>query len=431
MLAALLAVAAAIAVLAGCGGRGGSSDRRILLVGIDGAEWSVARPLIEDGRLPNLARLMENGAYCGLRSLEPKEKSPVIWATIATGKLPEKHGIGDYVVEGTDRLTTSNMWRARPFWDILGERGRKVGVVGWLVSWPASEVHGAMVTDYFRYAPKPGRPPVERTTYPESLADELEPLRVTADRIADEEIADFVNLGGALSGEEAQRLPLEEMFQEINAINGLGKRVYDFKDLMAGDLTFLSAALHLIEKSDPQVLAVYLRGVDSASHRFWADAHPGEVGFRVSETDRRVFGRTVERYYQRADEMLGRLLEAFGEDATVIVCSDHGFEGPKPGRMPGGIRDHGPVGVLVMAGDGIRDAGEIAEQRVEDITPTILALSGLPAASDMDGSVIDEALEESVLRACPRSPTRTYERDEPSRERSVPTPVRLPEDDTG
>ena len=86
--------------------------------------------------MPNLARLVESGVSCELRSLEPKQKSPTIWATIATGKLPEKHGITDYIHEGTGRLMTSNVRTARTFWDILGEKGWTVTVIGWLVTWP-------------------------------------------------------------------------------------------------------------------------------------------------------------------------------------------------------------------------------------------------------------------------------------------------------
>ncbi len=54
----------------------------------------------------------------------------------------------------------------------------------------------------------------------------------------------------------------------------------------------------------------------------------------MSQTERLVFGNTVERYYQRADEMLGELLASFGDGATVLVCSDHGFRGPGPTACP-------------------------------------------------------------------------------------------------
>ncbi|MCK4915441.1 MAG: alkaline phosphatase family protein, partial [Candidatus Eisenbacteria sp.] len=159
------------------------------------------------------------------------------------------------------------------------------------------------------------------------------------------------------------------------------------------------------------VSIVYLRGVDTASHKFWAAAHPGDVGFPVSQTESRVFGATVARYYEYADEMLGLLVDEFG-DGTVIVCSDHGFDGPKPGQTPGGINDHGPIGILVMSGDAFRDGVRIEERSVRDVTPTILALCGLPVGDDMDGSVIEDAFEPAFLRSHPPRRVRTYEHTE-------------------
>jgi len=381
-----------------------------MVVGIDGAEWAVLNPLLERGRLPNLAGLIESGAASGLRSLEPKQKSPVIWTTIATGKYPEKHGISDYADPSEGRLFTSNVRTARTFWDILGEEGRRVTVVGWLVSWPAEPVNGCVVTDYFRFPPKPDRPLPERLTYPDDLLGEIEPLRVNPDEVSDGDVTRFVELDRVFNPEEAQRLPVPEMLAEMRGINAVERMIGSLRDFIAADRTFLGVARHLMTRRPTEITVVYLRGVDSTSHKFWPAAHPGEVGFEVSRSEAGVFGNTLERYYEYADEMLGELVEAFGEGGTVIVCSDHGFEGPKPGRLPGGIRDHGPVGVLVMAGRDVRSGIRIPEQRVEDIAPTILALYGLPVADDMDGSVIEEALTDEFLEAHPVRRTGSYER---------------------
>jgi hypothetical protein len=65
-----------------------------------------------------------------------------------------------------------------------------------------------------------------------------------------------------------------------------------------------------------------------------------------------------------------------------------------------------------MAGKDIRSGPRIPERRVEDITPTILALYGLPVADDMDGSVATEALSDEFLRAHPVTRIDTYERSE-------------------
>jgi predicted AlkP superfamily phosphohydrolase/phosphomutase len=402
-------VAIALAAAACGSSRSMSTQRRLLLVGIDAADWRVVNALIARGAMPNMSRLMKDGVHCDLRSLEPKQKSPVIWATIATGKVPAKHGIEDYIDPGTKKLMTSNMLRARSIWEILGERGLSVTVIGWLLSWPATEVNGFMVTDYFRRPRRPDRPLPERLTYPDGLAAEIDDLRVSPEDLTDEDLSRFASFEDALTAHEAQQLPLADMFDEMRAIEGLEQQAYSLKDILAGDRTFMKVADHLMRSSRTDVLMIYLRGVDTVSHRFWASAHPREVGFRVSRTEVRVFGKTVERYYEYADEMLGELVDGFGEGATVILCSDHGFDGPKPGQLPGGINDHGPVGVLIMAGPGIKEGVRIAEQNVADITPTILALYGLPVADDMDGEMIADALTEDFLSRHPVTTTETYE----------------------
>ena len=110
--------------------------QRVLLIGIDAADWSVIGPLLDAKKVPAFASLRDQGASGKLRSLEPLTKSPIIWASIATGKVPEKHGISDFFVKRnekdraaarealkaagksteTEAPTTSNLWRVRPVW---------------------------------------------------------------------------------------------------------------------------------------------------------------------------------------------------------------------------------------------------------------------------------------------------------------------------
>ncbi len=412
--AGILLVVLLAAVIGGCGGARSSPDRRLLVVGIDSADWKVIDPLLEQGRLPNLERLMSRGVSCGLKSLDPPQKSPVIWTSIATGKKPAKHGINDYVTPDSDKLMTSNMRTARTFWDILGEDGTTCTVVGWLVSWPAEPLNGYMVTDYFRIVPKPGKGLTEKLTYPDELLDEVEGFRVAGESLAAEELERFASPGRALTKDEARELPREELFVEMREIDAIEQMLSQLRLFIAGDMTFLSTSKHLMEKHPTDVCVVYLRGVDSASHKFWASANPDDAGLRVSHTYQRVFGETVDNYYEYADEMLGELIDAFGEGTRVIVCSDHGFEGPQPDRKRGGINEHGPTGILVMAGKGIREGVRIEEAEVYDLTPTILALYGLPVAGDMDGRVIDEAFEPGFLSEQSATEIATYEQTDPN-----------------
>ena len=72
-------------------------NQKILLFGMDGATWRIMQPMFEQGRLPNLQRLCKIGTSGVLQSLEPMI-SPAIWTSIASGKLPDKHGVWDFVV---------------------------------------------------------------------------------------------------------------------------------------------------------------------------------------------------------------------------------------------------------------------------------------------------------------------------------------------
>jgi hypothetical protein len=65
-----------------------------------------------------------------------------------------------------------------------------------------------------------------------------------------------------------------------------------------------------------------------------------------------------------------------------------------------------------MSGDAFRDGVRIGERSVRDVTPTILALCGLPVGEDMDGSVIEDAFEPAFLRSHPVSRVPTYEHTE-------------------
>ena len=47
-------------------GRFADDDRRAILVGWDGAEWSVISPLLDAGRMPNLERLINAGGPTGV-----------------------------------------------------------------------------------------------------------------------------------------------------------------------------------------------------------------------------------------------------------------------------------------------------------------------------------------------------------------------------
>lgn len=401
-LAALAAVlvGGSFALTTGCGGTAEPAVTKVVILGVDGMDWRIIDPLIEQGKLPNIAGLIERGTRADFRSLEPVMKSPIIWTTIATGKGPQKHGIADFL-DGTDQapLYNSNGWLARPIWDILSADGYTVGVINWMVTWPAQPVNGYMVTERILYRPEDGFAPEKRVTYPEGLADELAPH---ARPLADVDVAELAPL---LSGTAWKDDPG----------SSLAAAVQTLRDVYGNDETVRSVAKYLLDsREQPDFFAVYFGGIDMSSHFFWGPMDPSSVDIQMAPEMVAACSDIIPRYYERMDGILGEILDRLDDDSTIILCSDHGFGGPR--RTPGGIKlgiwMHRPTGVIVAAGPGIAAGADLRDASVFDVTPTILALLGKPVARDMDGFVMTDAISEELLREHPVRYIDSYETGE-------------------
>lgn len=88
-------LAVAVALLTGCGADSASAPR-VIVLGFDGMDHALTRQLLEEGRLPNLARLAEEGSFRPLETSVPPQ-SPVAWSNFITGMDAGGHGIFDFV----------------------------------------------------------------------------------------------------------------------------------------------------------------------------------------------------------------------------------------------------------------------------------------------------------------------------------------------
>lgn len=98
----LLSLSLPMAWLAGCGksadaaGRKTYKNPRICILGCDGMDPKLLRRMIDEGRLPNLARLEKEGGFKSLETSIPPQ-SPVAWSNFITGAGPGVHGIFDFI----------------------------------------------------------------------------------------------------------------------------------------------------------------------------------------------------------------------------------------------------------------------------------------------------------------------------------------------
>jgi tetratricopeptide (TPR) repeat protein len=376
-------------LLVACGGPSGSG--RVLVLGLDGMDPEVVDLLMAEGKLPHFARLRQGGAYGRLRSSKPL-LSPIIWTTIATGRPPAEHGIGHFVAvnprTGEQLPVTSRMRRVKALWNILSEADRRVAIVGWWATWPAETVRGAIVSDHTCYHflfedGATGGPGGVGLVSPPALEAALAPMIRRPADVTLEELAPFARVGA------------EDLARPFRFDDDLAH----FRWALATADTYRRIGLHLWAHERPDLLMVYVEGVDTTSHLFGhlfrAEGLAGELAAQQAG-----FGGTVEAMYRYADRLVGEFLAVLDARTTLVVLSDHGFALGVLPDDPSKTRDmrrvseryHRLDGILYLYGRGVRARSRLDQPTLLDVTPTLLALAGVPPARDMPGRVLAEGL---------------------------------------
>ncbi len=355
--------------------------QRVLLVGWDAADWKVINPLLEDGLMPNVARLMETGVMGNLATLQPMY-SPMLWTSMATGKRPHQHGIHGFVEPdpqtGAIRPITQLSRKCKAIWNILNQAGKRSHVVGWWPSHPAEPIRGSMVSNLFQGSVAPlgeDWPIITGAVHPPEEESALASLRVHPHELDGDLLRHFV-----------PRAP------EIDQTKD--KRLHTLAKILAETVGTHAAATHLLE-SDPDwdFAGIYYDGIDHFSHAFMR-YHPPRLDW-VNADDFALYSEVIRGAYVFHDMMLGRLMELANEDTTVMLVSDHGFQSdhlrPRilPNEPAGPAAEHRPLGVFLASGPGIKEDELVFGASLLDVTPTILQTFGLPMGEDMDGRVLE------------------------------------------
>ena len=359
--------------------------RKVLLIGWDAADWKVIRPLMAAGKMPNVQKLVETGATGQISTLHPP-LSPMLWTSIATGKRPFKHGIHGFsepTQDGRGVQPVTNLSRtSKALWNILNQNDLRSIVIGWWPSHPAEPIDGVMVSDQFHRAGRPldeGWPLAPNAVHPPELAATLADLRVHPDQLTPAMVESFIPLA-----------------REIDQDND--KRLGACMRTLAECMSIQSAATWLLDNRPWDFFAAYFDSIDHFCHSFMR-YHPPRQSW-IDVRDFELYHQVVSRAYQFHDEVLGTLIEKAGQDATVILMSDHGFHPDhlRPASIPdipaGPAIEHRDFGVFAINGPGMKKGGLLTGTSVLDVAPTVLALFGLPMGEDMDGKVLSQAFAE-------------------------------------
>ncbi len=265
------------------------TDRRVFAIGLDGATLDLIRPWAAEGRLPNLARIMDEGSHGTLRSTIPPVTGPA-WVSFMTGKNPGKHGVGDFLqrIPGEyDRApVNSTSIRAEPFWVTASRFGKKVGILNVPVTYPPYEVNGFLVSGLLTPRNTDG------FTYPPGLAVELQEA-----------------IGG-------YRVNLDHFYSE-----GSGDQfLVDLRDLIDART---SAARYLKNSYEWDFFMVHYIATDWVQHFLWHCMDPTHP--RYNENEALAYGGAILDVYRQIDDAVGEMMAGLDQDTVMLVMSDHGF----------------------------------------------------------------------------------------------------------
>ncbi len=268
------------------------------MIGWDGATFDLVRPWAEQGKLPNIARLLETGGHGPLRSTIPPWTFPA-WTSFMTGKNPGKHGIFDFFrpragsyhleyVNGSHR-------RARTFWQILSEAGRQVISISLPCTFPPDPVNGIMISGFDFPGEGPGSFVDARGMYPRELHEELKSH--TGPHPIDAAVIKEVNRG-------RMDLVLERMLETVRKKAGTAK--------------------YLLAHKPWDCFMILFGESDGAGHQFWRYCDPNSPLYGEQPPG---LQDSILRVYQELDRQAGELLALVPEGTVNLMMSDHGFGG--------------------------------------------------------------------------------------------------------
>jgi predicted AlkP superfamily phosphohydrolase/phosphomutase len=274
----------------------------ILAIGIDAAESTLVKQLIEQNEMPALGSLLQEGQW--LRVQSPAHiGSGTVWPTFITGTEPTAHGCYS---EWNWHPNTMSLGRYHgrhltPFWKPLAQQDVRIGVFDVPFALPVGVSEGFEVSEWWAHdstgAGLQAGPNGILAVVKQSLAHPL-----SANRFVDTTPDNQSNL------------------------RELGDACIEGAKLRG------TLAARLIRENKPRLSLLVFPEVHHANHQMWHTVEPDHQVYRGRKLNgaRELNGGRapeprLKDVYRAVDQQIASLIEAVGSDATVMVFALHGM----------------------------------------------------------------------------------------------------------
>jgi len=254
---------------------------KAVILGVDGVSWSLIRPFIDEGLMPNFKRLIDEGAYGTLRSVIPPVTAPA-WVSFATGVNPGKHSVFNFILpkkslEDLETVSSKNI-QVETFYEVLHRNQLKSILINLPGTFPP-KIDAPIITSLMTKGDNP--------VFPPSLLDEIPELknyRIVPD----------------------MSLLLEEKLSDlIDDIRNLEKHRF-------------ICAQKLFER-EWDVFFLMFSGTDWVQHIF-PELSLGETSPRQVEISK------VKQLFAEIDSYFGWFIDRISDEMALFALSDHGFK---------------------------------------------------------------------------------------------------------
>jgi predicted AlkP superfamily phosphohydrolase/phosphomutase len=257
------------------------TEKRVVLIGLDGTPYSLVRRFIEDGTMPHMAELVRRGTLLQMDTSIP-DISSVAWTSFMTGANPGRHGVYGFVDLQPNSykiyFPNSTHIHSETLWDVVGRAGRRSIVINVPSTYPARALNGVLVSGFVAID-------LNKATYPPQLVPKLRELdyRIDVD---------------ARKVQQSHDALMEDILKTLE------RRV--------------ETLLYFFDTEKWDLFIGVITCTDRLQHFFW-DA---------IEDENHKYHSAFRELYSRADSFLGQIAERLRNE-TLLIMSDHGFTGIK------------------------------------------------------------------------------------------------------
>lgn len=274
---------------------------RVVLIGIDGATFTLLDHFMALGVMPFLRDFIASGVRAQLDSVVPP-LTPPAWVTLMTGRSPGQHGVLDFFTPSAPgslhlRTLTSHHVTAEYLWQIAGRAGHSVTAINYPYMTPPRPLRGYSMSGWIPWRH------LRRACYPETLFDEVK----------------------SLLGFGAKEMGMDLKI-EAKCIDGCAPSEYeDWINLHTRrERTWMETLRYLMRKEPTDLTAVLFDGADKLQHLCWPYLDPAYAQHVTTAEEQRIQALCLGLYRQ-LDGFIAEITALAGPDATIVLASDHGF----------------------------------------------------------------------------------------------------------